>query len=140
MASTQAQARKSAVLLFVIALHVGFGVVLILGTAMKYMKEQRQSIAVDIKPEDKQEVKEPPPPPPDFKPPPVAPPPSTDMPIIRGPPSETALAAPKAPPPQVAKTEEAKPPPPAPVQLTDAGKAALADACASAYPSACRAA
>ncbi len=128
------------VLAFVLGLHVIFGVGLIVGTAMKIIAKQRETIvAVDVKEDKQQEVKEPPPPPPDYVPPPVAPPPTTDVPVIRGPPSETAIAAPKvqAPPPPKAE-EKPAPPPVVPVKFTKDGASLLASTCSDMYPSASR--
>jgi periplasmic protein TonB len=140
MASSSANARRTMVLAFVLGLHVIFGVGLIVGTAMKIIAKQRETIvAVDVKEDKQQEVKEPPPPPPDYVPPPVAPPPTTDVPVIRGPPSETAIAAPKvqAPPPPKAE-EKPAPPPVVPVQYTKDGMNQLAQNCSDMYPSASR--
>jgi protein TonB len=139
MASSQAQARRSFALAVVIGLHVALIGALVIGTAAKFVaKQMKYIVAVDIKPEEKQEVKEPPPPPPDFHPPAVAPPPTVTDFVPVGPPSPKALAVQAPPPAPAPKVEKVEPPPVTPVQMTANGKQMLADACSERYPSASR--
>lgn len=133
--------RRTAVLVTIVALHVGFYLALVSGLAREAMQIVADVGIIDLPPPPPppEDLKEPPPPPPTELPPPVVPPPLIDLPAFSGP--TTAITAqvsdkPQAPPKVVA------PPPPRKVQITPpsmkSSPRSLASALNSCYPSASR--
>lgn len=132
--------RRTAVLVTIIAMHIGFYMALKSGLTRSAIQLLTDVGFVDLPPPPPppEDLKEPPPPPPTDLPPPTVPPPLIDLPAFTGP--TTAITAKVTDKPQAAPKVAA--PPPRTVQITPpsmkSSPRSLANALNSCYPSASR--
>jgi protein TonB len=132
--------RRTAVLVTIIAMHVGFFIALKSGLTREAMQLLTDVGIIDLPPPPPppEDLKEPPPPPPTDVPPPTVPPPLIDLPAFTGP--TTAITAQVTDKPQAAPKVAA--PAPRAVQITPpsmkSSPRSLASALNSCYPSASR--